>query len=352
MNVHTQQWQGLGNSKSRSSEQSEKAKQLAEQYLAKTGRDIVIFTDGSATGNPGPCGAGASIYWNGLSSSSVHYTRPVSKLSSSYHGEIQAIDLALETVVSRTPIITNKKVHILTDCQSALYSVTSNSAPSNFSPVVRSITTFVTVLHQRNVSVHITWIAGHVDLHGNEEADSLAKAAAMEAEGMITSQPISMSEAKGAVKKSSCKKWQLRWDRTQEGSWTHNLYPIVRIGGVKSYCDRPTEVKINRLILGHTCLKDNLNKIMSHICPSPNCDCEEGRETTEHYLLYCKTHDTHREALVNKIDDIYHNAHTPYEEQTFNCASLLGDYRRHSVVVRGAIKVALAAFVRATQHKI
>ena len=92
----------------------------AKKYLDNTGRNIVAFTDGSALTNPGPCGAGAAVYWNGIAGQPSLYKRPVSKQSSSYQGELQAIDLALQKVEERRPPLRGNTVHIITDCQSAL----------------------------------------------------------------------------------------------------------------------------------------------------------------------------------------------------------------------------------------
>ena len=58
----------------------------------------MAFTDGSALGNSGPCGAGAVIYPNGLDSHPLSLHSPVSKSSTSYHGELKDILLALDHV--------------------------------------------------------------------------------------------------------------------------------------------------------------------------------------------------------------------------------------------------------------
>ena len=51
----------LGNAGTRTKEQADRARQLAIDRICKAGEDVVIFTDGSALSNPGPCGAGAVI---------------------------------------------------------------------------------------------------------------------------------------------------------------------------------------------------------------------------------------------------------------------------------------------------
>ena len=108
-----------GSSKNRTQEQIVRAQELAADYIINAGSDIVAFTDGSATPNPGPCGAGLSIYWNGIDSQSTDIAIPVAKCSTSYHGELQAISSAMDIILNKTPK-NKKKIHIMVDCQSAI----------------------------------------------------------------------------------------------------------------------------------------------------------------------------------------------------------------------------------------
>ena len=92
-----------------------------------------------------------------------------------YLGVLHAIGLSLEAM---TPGFQNHTAHIFTDCQSALLAVTANKQKRNFCPVLQSISNHVGALSDNNVIVHITWVAGHAGLAGNEKADLLAKQAA------------------------------------------------------------------------------------------------------------------------------------------------------------------------------
>ena len=77
-----------------------------------------MYTDGSALGNPGPTGAGAAIYLNGAPQDPITACRPVSSCSTSYHGELQAIDLVITELLAITPPI-NRPVHPLAYCACA-----------------------------------------------------------------------------------------------------------------------------------------------------------------------------------------------------------------------------------------
>ena len=83
-------WNRLGSSKSRSFAQQEEAKVTVQNMVEKCEPNgIVVFTDGSCLGNPGPCGSGACILIPRLK-------RPVTNRGSILLGELVAILMALE----------------------------------------------------------------------------------------------------------------------------------------------------------------------------------------------------------------------------------------------------------------
>ena len=57
--------------------------------------DICMFTDGSSLGNPGPTGAGACIYPQGLNSTAICLKQAVHPNSNNFVGEIQGILLKI-----------------------------------------------------------------------------------------------------------------------------------------------------------------------------------------------------------------------------------------------------------------
>ena len=114
-------WSELGNTKTRRAEQSRKAQEIANNFLSHTGRDVIVFTDGSALGNPGPCGSGVAVYWDGPNSTPTTHRKPVSSNSSSYHGEIEAIPLGLATIVAHRPSLINRRIHLLSRDYSGKY---------------------------------------------------------------------------------------------------------------------------------------------------------------------------------------------------------------------------------------
>ncbi len=87
--VRTITTESLGSSKSRSTHQRALAKTATNQYISSIPANVLpCFTDGSALTNPGPCGAAAVVYTEGMGSQPVILKRPVAPRSTSYHGEL------------------------------------------------------------------------------------------------------------------------------------------------------------------------------------------------------------------------------------------------------------------------
>ena len=60
---------------------------------------VVIFTDGSKLGNPGPTGAVAVIYMNGYQTLPILLKRGVSPMCYNYTGELVGMQIALEFII-------------------------------------------------------------------------------------------------------------------------------------------------------------------------------------------------------------------------------------------------------------
>ncbi|VDI80211.1 Hypothetical predicted protein [Mytilus galloprovincialis] len=131
-------WRNIGSSKSRTTAQIQEGKQIiSEQLKSQTPNTAFTFTDGSCLGNPGPCDAGSIIYIN---DQEEKLKRPVSNKGSILLAELLAIKIVLDYIesFSKAQIDT---LTLFSDSQTAL---------------------------------------GHASI--NDEADSLAKESAKEAE--------------------------------------------------------------------------------------------------------------------------------------------------------------------------
>jgi ribonuclease HI len=141
---------------------------------------IVIYTDGSALGNPGPAGAGAYITYNqpDVSPITYHLLHPLG-YSTNNAGELWGIGMALTCITVDQVLKTAARlcpIYILTD---SLWSTTTIDKGFSFDPhlntIIRSIITLIDLIERASVRrPRRYWIPGHVDLVGNVTADALA----------------------------------------------------------------------------------------------------------------------------------------------------------------------------------
>ena len=251
----------LGNSNTRTDEQANKAKTVAAEYINNINKNsLICFTDGSALGNPGPCSAGAAVYVDTTLGAPVLLKRPVAKKSISYHGELAAIDLALEFAQPYHASHQNlEKIVILSDCQAAINTVCNHEYPSNFTNIICKINERIKDLCNKNVTLEILWVAGHAGIQGNDLADQCAKEAALQDEEIDfeDSQPLSFSEIKKEIKSDIINIWQRQWDRDDKSQLLHQLKPTVSNDSIISSSICSVDKRINRLMTGHSNLSEH-----------------------------------------------------------------------------------------------
>ncbi|XP_071133001.1 ribonuclease H-like [Mytilus edulis] len=151
---------------------------LSKYLKSQTPNTAVAFTDGSCLGNPGPCGAGAIIYIN---NQEEKLKRPVSNKGSILLAELIAIKIVLDYIES----FSKQQIDTLTlfsNSQTALGILTLNWKSDSYHQTINEIKGKIKNLNGHGILINLNWTPGHANIKGNDEADSLAKEAAKEAE--------------------------------------------------------------------------------------------------------------------------------------------------------------------------
>ena len=99
----------------------------------------------------------------------------MSKIGSSYQGEIKALKIASENLLSISKNRYFTKEHIMSDCISALKSVSSFKVHTSHQSDIDSFLHNVSLLQEKGISTKTHWVPGHINLKGNELADKHAK---------------------------------------------------------------------------------------------------------------------------------------------------------------------------------
>jgi len=336
----------FGSAGSRSHTQSAAALKHALDYIALNSNDTIIYSDGSTLGNPGPTGAGVSIMWKGITARDTEYKRCVSNNSNNVHGELAALDLGLN-VVNKT-VFKPKHIHILSDCQSALKVVSSPVPPKYYSGLYYNILKQAKEITDKGTQITLKWIAGHVDLPGNDKADKLAKEAASEAKDMPDNS-ISMREAKAHINSRILLRWKNRC-KTQGSS---NLIPKASLKSYESNAiTRRAEVRLHRLRLGNCQLLDHMNYILPDAFPSAICKCGKDRETINHYLMNCTLLNTERTIMIDTIERVFIRENTPLHSRIITTNSLLNPNDDLTEKVKFAISRAVSQYLESTAQNV
>lgn len=296
--------QCLGNSATRTRAQADLGRALIEQQLADSNSPdtVIIFTDGSSLGNPGPTGAGAVIRYDS-DSPPVELIRPIDIHSNNFHGELSAIELALSHLKDNVNATTSK-VNLFCDCKAAIQVILSSTPPNNHYPTVQAIRNHIHSIGQSlpNLTINLIWTPGHANIQLNDRADKLAKQAAQRAMHMRSDHHLvtpqeAITASRNITRQKFAQRWQLSPSNTYKDHYdllpdkisrhltTDSIHPII-------------QRKITRLRLNHTYLP--AHKAVYAQATDRNCPrCHRPCDPT-HALLECPSYDQERFTMLSE----------------------------------------------------
>lgn len=277
---------------------------------------VLLFTDGSSLGNPGPTGAGAAVYLQGYRSNPVLLKKSVSTYSNNYSGEIVGIEIALDFIVN-LEYIRNKKIHIFTDCQAAIYSAFSKDIPKSKIETVLKIKEILLKLEEKGNSIDVHWIPGHHNIEGNELADRAAKEAATEndlsADSDGTTEKIDCLEVLRMMKQKVYGKWNQQYVNSEKVSHLHEIYQTAGNRNCTGEHQRQSFCIINQLLSGHSKLNAHWSKVSENV--ENICNHCRLPETVDHYIFHCEKYTQERKTLEFSSEEIL-------RRQGINCSNL------------------------------
>ena len=274
-------------------------KLTALQTIDKYSDDwIHVYTDGSATGGTSNAGYGARIQYPNQQCREIFDS--IGKHKSNFEAEATAVNESLKLIntyfneheVSKTNIV------IFSDALSVLQAVESEN---NKRPIIRKMMTNISeMINVHGVDIFIQWIPSHVNIPGNERADTLAKQGAKCPQDDTCA---SMDTAKQIIKRTKREIWMKEWSESDKGRaiFEHMSTPMKNdeINALK----RQEQVNIFRLRSKHVPLNAHLKRI--GVLTSSECPlCQVPEETVEHHLFLCPALDDLRTELLPPKPDI------------------------------------------------
>ena len=321
--------------------------------LAET--TLIAFTDGSALGNPGPCGSAAIIYKDGYENEPMRLHRPISVKSTSYHGEMDGLCLCISNaheILSKENSKSIEKIHIFCDCRGAIESVTSNDRILSHQSIKDEFIKHLTELNMKQILTEISWVSGHADLEANELADNDAKKAANEAKNLNLPPVLTNNAIKSICKQRTLKRWQKSWNIYPTGRMYNELHSKVKVMTYRSHLPAYKE----RLLLRAQTMTTNLkgeNSWMAQLQEdfSPLCACGD-KETLRHVLMDCTLLNEERNVLESEIMNVHRMNATPIHLRTFDYYTLLGGENEVKNQTRLKIEECIANFLVSAKNQI
>ena len=255
-----------------------------------------IYTDGSKLPNTGRVGSGAFSATLGKS-----INQRITDHAAITTAELHAISMSLDQIVRNPP----PKTVILTDSLSSCKMILSADPGNHRFDVISQIRISLQNIQNKNKEIVICWIPSHVDIAGNDTADSLALEATIINDVQYDIK-LGTGEMKALTKnRLKHQVWEQQWQTSDKGSFTRKLIPSVVHPKIRY--GAPKLNRITRLRLGWPRFR---------AAPDPyclTCDCPKD---IEHVLLECRNFNTERQTLIttfikNKVPFTINNLLAP-----------------------------------------
>ena len=134
---------------------------------------LICYTDGSSSPNPGPCGAGVSIF--DQHNHTVHDAGAALGFGSNNIAELYALGICLSLLSQLIPLLLPPSAVIFCDSLFAINSASSTSVPKAHKPLVNALRAVYTATAALPCKIAIKWVKGHGGVGGNERVDRISK---------------------------------------------------------------------------------------------------------------------------------------------------------------------------------
>lgn len=115
-----------------------------------------------------------------------------------------------------------------------------------------------------------------------------------------TTKEATTEELKAEERRNSIRRWQTRWNNSQNGRWTYRLIPEVEVWLNRDHGE--VNYYLTQMISGHGCFREYLFKFKHDT--SPECPCCPGvSEDSEHVFFACPRFNSSRSTLETVLNE-------------------------------------------------
>ena len=267
------------------------------EHMSQHSDAVPVFTDGSKSHD----GVGFGVHFPDF-----ERRGRLPNSASIFTAELHGILKALKEIV-----LTDDRIFIIyCDSTSVLQSLKIFN-PTH--PLVLDILEWLLIAKRRGKDINFCWVPAHVDIHGNEAADRLAKSAVSELPPVDC--PLPCRDLYPSIRFVLNVAWQQRWN----GVGPNKMLEITGILNPWKYISMPRhwEVALCRLRIGHTRLTHGFLMAGEHPTYCDDClvpltvkhlliECPSLGDFRRQYLSGCR--DQHGTYLLSKVlgeDTVY-----------------------------------------------
>ena len=252
-----------------------KIKEITEKTLEENGvnnADIQIWTDGSA--KDGTTNGGGGIIIRRGNEEDINLEVPAGLFCSSYVAEMKALREGIKHCTNIN--VHNSTIAIMLDNQGAIRKISAgplNQKDNNGHQIWK----FIKTLLDRNNTIIVQWVPGHVGIEYNEKVDSIAK------------QATKLDQSRAQIDLDSCKTVLKRTMKlNNEQSRVSSRYDEWKINREDEKTMSRKERTLLAQIRSHHCLLARSYRHRIGTEDSPNCTyCLNTPETIPHILQTC-----------------------------------------------------------------
>ena len=254
----------------------------AQRTIDKYPEDCIhIYTDGSAFKGTKNAGFGSRIQHPDKTCEEIFNSCGTN--SSNYEAEAKAIDASLQNVAKHFKDKTKAKkdIVVFSDAKSVLQALESGKFDN--STIRELMKTTDCLIAEHGVKLTLQWIPGHVNIQGNERADTLAKRGASCPQPDV---PTSIENTKQTIRANKKEEWMNEWASGDTGRVMFQHMTTPKPKDSINELKRNESVTIFRLRTQHVPLNSHLRRIgVTEDSSCPLCPCPD--ETVEHHLFEC-----------------------------------------------------------------
>ncbi|XP_045507722.1 uncharacterized protein LOC123703686 [Colias croceus] len=236
--------------------------------------DLLIFTDGSKTGN----GTGAGVL-------NINISQPLGPHNTVFQAECLGLLLAASAIIKRN--VTNYSIRILSDSKAALMAIKSHEITSGLTLECHLALTKVCDLGN---SLVLQWIKGHSSSRGNDAADILARRASeTPVMGPFPIIPLPASWTRMMITQLDSTAQRAEWSSRSDCKQAREALPDIDSRLARRLLNlRRVQLRvITGTLTGHGPFNKHLFNL--GITDSPLCRaCMATEETAAHVIMECK----------------------------------------------------------------